>query len=63
MSHRRVRMQIPSGSELTILQLVMSEMRRQGLSNKEIEEYRKQATSGDYDNLLKVTMEYIENED
>ncbi len=63
MSHRRVHMQLPSGSELTILQLVMSEMRRQGLSNKEIEEYRKQATSCDYENLLKVTMEYIENED
>lgn len=62
MSHRRVRMQLPSGSDLTILNTVIREMRRQGLSNREIEEYRRVATSGDYDNLLRVTMEYIEDE-
>ena len=34
-------------------------MRRNGYSKEEIDQYLKEAKSGDYDNLLRVTMEWV----
>jgi hypothetical protein len=37
-------------------------MKQAGYSKELIEQYKKAATSGDYDNLLFVTMEYVDDE-
>ena len=47
------------GNAFSILGAVTREMRRQGLSTDEIEAYREEATSGDYDHLLATTMEWV----
>ena len=47
------------GNALFILGRVMKEMRRGGVSAEGIEDFRKDATSGDYDNLLRVVMNYV----
>lgn len=47
------------GNAFLILGKVSRELRKAGFE-KEAEEYLKEAKSGDYDNLLRVTMEYVE---
>jgi hypothetical protein len=47
------------GNAFLILGRVMKEMRRGGVSAEGIEDFRKDATSGDYDNLLRVVMNYV----
>ena len=47
------------GNAFFILGRVMKEMRRGGVSAEGIEDFRKDATSGDYDNLLRVVMNYV----
>jgi hypothetical protein len=48
------------GNAFAILGSVCLVMRRAGLPATVIEEYTTAATSGDYDNLLQVTMRYVE---
>lgn len=50
------------GNAFFILGRVKREMRRQGVSPEVIESYLTEAQSGDYDNLLRVTYEYVEIE-
>lgn len=50
-----------NGNAFAILGKVSKELKRAG--HKELaEEYMKEATQGDYDHLLMVTMEYVEVE-
>lgn len=48
------------GNAFSILGRVRNAMRKAQWTSQEIEEYTKKAQSGDYNNLLRVTMEYVE---
>jgi len=48
------------GNAFSILGRVTGAMRRAGVSKEIIKEYHNKATEGDYDNLLKVTMDYVD---
>jgi len=50
------------GNAYSILGKVSRALRRAGYDKDFVNEYRKQATSGDYDHLLMVTMSYVEVE-
>ena len=49
------------GSAYNILGIVIKALKRNGHKDL-VEEYKKEAMSGDYDNLLRVTMDYVEVE-
>lgn len=49
------------GNAFAILGRVRSALKRAGHAEA-VEEYTKEATSGDYDNLLAVTMDYVDVE-
>lgn len=46
------------GNAFAILGKVKRALKAAGLKDQ-VEEYMKKATQGDYDNLLRVTMEYV----
>ena len=48
------------GNAFSVMGAVKKALRRHGVKKEELDEYTKQATSGDYDNLLRVTMEWVE---
>lgn len=48
------------GNAFYILGAVSKELERNGYTQSEIDEYYEKATSGDYDHLLQVTMEWVE---
>jgi hypothetical protein len=48
------------GNAFMILGTVIKQTKRNKVSQEVIDQYKKEATSGDYDNLLRVTMEYVE---
>jgi hypothetical protein len=48
------------GNAFAILGRVTKAMRRAGLTAEQIAEYRDAATSGDYDHLLQVTMQWVD---
>ena len=50
------------GNACVIMGRVTRAMKREGVSQETIDEYLEKAKSGDYDNLLRVTMEYVEVE-
>lgn len=50
------------GNAFSILGRVAKALRRAGVSSKEIKEYEKEATSGNYDNLLMVTCQWVDVE-
>jgi len=50
------------GNAFSILGRVSAAMRRAGVERKIIQEYQNKATSGDYNNLLMVTLEYVDEE-
>lgn len=56
----KVRLIGRDGNAYAILGTVVKEMRRKKVKEDIIEQYKKEAMSGDYDNLLRVTMEYVE---
>ncbi len=47
------------GNAFVILGLVSKAMRRSGLTSEQISEYREEAMSGNYDQLLETTMRYV----
>lgn len=47
------------GNAFNVLGKVVKALKRNGYEGL-VENYKKDAMSGDYDNLLKVTMEYVE---
>jgi hypothetical protein len=48
------------GNAFSIMGAVTKAMRRAGVSREEQDEYFKQATAGDYNQLLVTTMEWVE---
>ena len=50
------------GNAFSVIGKTMKALRGEGYSAEQIEQYRKEATSGDYDNLLRVTMKWVEVE-
>ena len=48
------------GNAFAILGKVKKALREAKYSNEEIEEYLTEAMSGDYDNLLRVTSEWVD---
>ena len=48
----------PSGNAYWILGMTTIALKRSGHADK-VEEYNRRATSGDYENLLEVTGEYV----
>ena len=47
------------GNAMMILGLVQRGMRRAGLTAEEMDEWRNEATSGDYDHLLQTCMRWV----
>lgn len=54
-----VRLVGENGNAFFILGKVVRAMRKAGLTQHQINEYVEEAQSGDYDNLLRVTMKYV----
>ena len=50
------------GNAFSIMGRVKLSLRRAGADKEYIDQYLKDATSGDYDHLLVVSMEYVEVE-
>jgi hypothetical protein len=48
------------GNAFAIMGAVVQAMRRAKVAEDTINKYKEEATSGDYDNLLAVTMQYVE---
>lgn len=48
------------GNAFAILGRVQSALRRAGVPKEELDAYFAEATSGDYDHLLRVTMNWVE---
>lgn len=47
------------GNAFAIMARVTRALRKSGVSQKEIDDYTRDAMSGDYDNLLRVTMNTV----
>lgn len=56
----KVRLVGEDGNAFAIMGRVTSAMRKSGCTKEQIDEYRESAMSGDYDNLLRVTMETVD---
>ena len=50
------------GNAFAIMGRVSDALRKAGASKEEIQKYKTEAMSGDYDNLLRITMDYVEVE-
>jgi len=50
------------GNAFAIMGKVAGAMRKAGASKEEIKKYQTEAMSGDYDNLLRITMNYVDVE-
>lgn len=48
------------GNAFAIMGAVSKALRRAGATTEELEQYRSESTSGDYDNLLRVAMDWVE---
>lgn len=49
-----------SGNVFAIIGSVSRSLRHNGVSEEEITEFRREATSGDYDNALATVMEWVD---
>lgn len=50
------------GNAFFILGRVTTELKRAGATREELNEFEKEATSGDYDHLLRTVMEWVDVE-
>lgn len=50
------------GNAINIIRKVSKALKESGYDSDFIKEYQRQATSGDYDDLLQVTMQYVDVE-
>ena len=57
-----VRLAGEDGNAFSIMGRVVQALRRVGADDEYIGKYRSEAMAGDYDNLLCVTMDYVEVE-
>lgn len=60
MPRYNVKVRPNDGNAYSIMGAATAAMRRMGASKEELAEYRTDATSGDYDNLLRVTSEWVD---
>ena len=51
-----------NGNAFAIMGTVSKALRKNGYLKEDIDKYMKEARSGDYDNLLRVTMKWVEVE-
>lgn len=58
--HIHVPLSNQDGNAFFIIGRVTVALRRGGVSREEIDKFRQSATSGNYDNLLAVVMEWVE---
>jgi hypothetical protein len=58
----RVKLTDHDGNAWAIMGRVRAAMRKAGVAAESIDEYIREAMAGDYDNLLRVTMETVEVE-
>jgi hypothetical protein len=58
----KVALQGEEGNAFAILGRVRKAMKEAGVSNDEIESYLKEAMSGNFDNLLQVTMKWVDTD-
>lgn len=58
----RVRMVGEDGNAYAIIARVGRALRRAGIPEEEVAEFRREATSGDYDNVLQTAMRWVEVE-
>jgi len=56
----RVPLLCEDGNAFAIMGAVQRAMRKVGASQNEINQYLDEAMSGDYDNLLRTTMDWVE---
>jgi hypothetical protein len=56
----KVRLVGEDGNAFFILSKVKKALRNNGVSREEIENFMKEATSGDYDNLLQTCMRWVD---
>lgn len=56
----KVRLIGEDGNAFIILSKVKKALRNNGASREDIESFMKEATSGDYDNLLQTCMRWVE---
>ena len=47
------------GNAFAILGRVLKDLKQHGVSKEEIEEFKKEAMSGDYDHLLQTVMDWV----
>lgn len=59
----QVRLVGEDGNAFAILGRVIRALREAGYSAEEIGRYQAEATSGDYDHLLRVTLEWVDESD
>lgn len=57
--HVEVQLTGEDGNAYDIMGRVQHAMRRAGIDRMEMKAYVEEATSGDYDNLLRVTMKWV----
>jgi hypothetical protein len=55
-----VQLSTEDGNAYSIMARVTTAMRRAGIPKKKQDEYQKEAMAGDYDNLIQVTMRWVE---
>lgn len=48
-----------NGNAFVVMGAVKQALKKAGINKKIIEQYEAEATAGDYDNLLRVSMEYV----
>lgn len=48
-----------NGDALSVVEYVKNAMRQEGASKEQIERYVEEALSGDYNNVLRISMEYL----
>jgi len=56
----KVRLTERDGNAFAVLGNVIREMKRKGVDKAIIDEYKAEATKGDYDHLLMTTMDYVD---
>lgn len=55
-----VPMTTEDGNSMMIIGRVRKALRRNGVDNAELDNFSEQAMSGDYDNVLRTVMEWVE---
>lgn len=58
--HIKVQLTGEDGNAFMIIGRVRKELRRAGIEKKELDEFSEQAMSGDYDNVLRTAMEWVD---